>query len=393
MHYDAIVVGAGPAGASAAIQLARKNCSVLLIEKSRHPRHKSCGGGISSRLRPYLDEDFLQIVETEVRTLSIRYKKKSVDFSSDRPFADLVQRECFDAYLTKKAKQAGAEVREFSPLESWHETKGGVVVESGSGRDTAAFLIAADGANSRITRKLYPEWARAAKPSLEESISCSETVQCGSSPSASTSRAGRIVLDLGVSQGYGWIFPKTKEASIGIGLFRGRKSHPRYEYGDFLKRNAVAAETGTAPHGAVLPLYQKSRPRLARGRVLLTGDAGALVDPFFGEGIYYGVRSAQMAAEAVFKALRHGADILSYDDEIAAGLYPEFRVADRMARLVYAFPGFFIETVRRHPGLMKDYIAVFQGEQRYCDFWKQSRRRLVQKLNPFRRFFAASSRS
>ena len=201
------------------------------------------------------------------------------------------------------------------------------------------------------------------------------------------------MLDLAVSEGYGWIFPKTEEAAIGIGLFRGKTGHPRYEYGGFLKRNEVPAETGAHPHGAVLPLYQKSRPRLAQGRVLLTGDAAALVDPFFGEGIYYAVRSAQMAAEAVFNALNQGDAISSYDDEIAAGFYPEFRVADRMALLVYTFPGFFIETVRRYPGLMKNYIAVFQGEQGYCGFWKQSQRRLFQKLNPFRRFFAASSRS
>ncbi|MFQ5588510.1 MAG: NAD(P)/FAD-dependent oxidoreductase, partial [Nitrospiria bacterium] len=82
MHYDVIVAGAGPAGASAATRLARQNCSVLLLEKGRHPRHKSCGGGLSARLLPYLDPDVQRVIENEITTVSIRYREKKVSFSS-----------------------------------------------------------------------------------------------------------------------------------------------------------------------------------------------------------------------------------------------------------------------------------------------------------------------
>ena len=387
MHYDAIVVGAGPAGSSAAIQLARNNCTVLLLEKSKHPRYKSCGGGISVRLRPYLDPDFFQVVENSVNTLSIRYKDTKVVFSVERPFADLVRRERFDDYLVQKAKESGVEVLESSPVEAWHETSKGIMVESRSGKDTADFLIAADGANSRIARKLYPEWLRNQAPALED------TAPSGLNPATSKNTADGILLDLSVTQGYGWIFPKSETAAVGIGLFKGNKKHPRHEYADFKKRNMLPAASSACAQGAILPLYQKKRPKLVRGRVLLTGDAAALLDPFFGEGIYYGVRSGQMAAQAVFEALHHGGEISAYHDAIAAIFYPEFEVADRMARLIYTFPGFFLQTVRRYPGLMKTYAGVFQGEFGYCDFWKASRRRLFRKLNPFRRFSATSSQS
>jgi len=387
MYYDAIVVGAGPAGSAAAIQLARSHCNVLLIEKSKHPRHKSCGGGISVRLRPYLDSDFSSLVENRIHAVSIRHREKSVDFTADRPFADLVRRAPFDAYLIEKAANAGVEVRESCLLEGWHESEDGVVIETLSGRDTADFLIAADGANSRIARKRYPEWRRDQAPCLEKSLHLESIV---AQPKI---HAHEIVLDLSVAKGYGWVFPKSKTAEIGIGIFKGKKAGPRRQYETFLKRNTSQGEAALKSHGAVLPLYHKNRPRMARGRVLLVGDAAALVDPFFGEGIYYAVRSGQMAARAVSRALRHEGDILSYDAEMTAAFYPEFEVADRMAHLIYTFPGFFMKTIQRHPRLMQDYIAVFQGEKAYCDFWRENRQRLFRKLNPFRRFSAASSQS
>ncbi len=381
MHYDVIVAGAGPAGSIAATALARKKYSVLLLEKKEHPRHKSCGGGISARLSPFLDPDFKSIIENEITTVQIRYRKKKASFSSKNPFAYLVRRCVFDSYLSRRAAEAGAEVCEATPLKSWDKTKTGVFVESRRGKDTAKYLIAADGANSQIARTLYPEWEKHRAPSLEEAFQPSPKMDSKS-----------ILLELSVPKGYGWMFPKMQEAAVGIGIFRGKPGEVRNVYRDFLNQNKMAGYT-SKPCGAVLPLFKKNNPPLNKGPVLLTGDAAALIDPFFGEGIYYGVRSGQLAAEAIDASLSYQKPIEGYQKEIATRFYPEFIAASEIANWVYLFPGLFLEIALHYPRLIQWYIQVFQGEMGYDEFWKRCKKRAFQKFNPFTRFFEASSRS
>ncbi len=387
MHYDVVVVGAGPTGAAAATQLARKNCRVLLLEKMKHPRHKSCGGGISSRLCAFLDKDFSDLIENKVTELTIEYKGKKVSFSSKEPFAFLVRRPQFDAYLTEKAKQAGVNVRENAPLQKWDETEDGIAIESPEGKYTASYLIAADGSNSSIARKLYPKWKRFQAPALEEAI------KYGAKGRDSKTKPNEILFALSVKQGYGWIFPKRDEAAVGIGIFNGKRISPRQEYTDFLNQKVEWSESSARPQGAILPLYQKTNEPLVKGRILLAGDAAALVDPFFGEGIYYGVRSGQMAANAVAQACHDQERLSIYSETVSEAFYPEFEVAQKIARLVYTFPGFFLQMVRRYPSLMENYAGVFQGDMGYVDFWKFCQKRALQKLNPFTQFSGASTQS
>lgn len=381
MHYDAIVAGAGPAGSAAAALLAREGLSILLLEKSKHPRHKSCGGGLSARLLPFLDSDVGQVIDETVYHTAFQYRKKQATFSSKRPVAYLVRRRRFDAYLAGKARAAGAELREESPLLQWREVPEGVEVESRAGRDTASFLIAADGARSRIARQLYPDWKKEFAFSIE-----------AERPFSPSGARKTVFIDLTVPKGYGWLFPKGDEAAIGIAGFRGKEKKPHRLYEQFLSRNLLAEEGPLPPHGCVLPIYRPSPFSLVKGRVLLTGDAGALVDPLFGEGIYYAVRSGQMAANAVARALGKGEPIRSYDEEVRSVFYPEFEIAGKMAYWIYSFPRLFLEATRRHPGSMALYFGVLQGERSYLEFWKEVRWEYFRKLNPFRRSSAASSR-
>lgn len=382
MHYDVIVAGAGPAGSSAAALLAREGLSVLLLEKSKHPRHKSCGGGLSARLLPFLDDDVKTLIEQTVYQLSFRFKEKEVAFSSETPVAYLVRRTRFDAYLTDRAKAAGAEVRQESPVLHWHERPEGVEVESRAGKATASFLIAADGGNSRIARQLYPQWERAFAFSLESETPRSGALNISKMKWESQYRDA-VFIDLTVSRGYGWIFPKADEAAIGVAGFKGKEKRPHDLYKDFLKRNALPSASATAPHGCALPIYRRPGFPLAKGRTLLVGDAGCLVDPLFGEGIYYAVRSGQMAARAVISALKEETPIQVYDDEIRARFYPEFDVAGKIAYWVYAFPWLFLEANRRHPNAMELYLGVLRGERSYVAFWKEVRWEFLKKLNPF----------
>ncbi|MBI3804807.1 MAG: NAD(P)/FAD-dependent oxidoreductase [Nitrospirae bacterium] len=372
-HYDIIIVGSGPAGSAAAAALARSGRSVLVLEKAKHPRHKSCGGGLSARLLRYLDEDVKEVIERNILHLSFRFKKKEAVFSSATPVAYLVARSRFDAYLVDKAREAGAEIRESCPMEDWRETPEGVEVQSRAGRETASFLVAADGAGSRVAQKVYPAWIQRRAFSLEAEIPL-------------RTKEETVWIDLTVPRGYGWVFPKESGAAVGVADFRGKVQRPHRLYLDFIERQALLSEAQqTFPKGCTIPIHQQPVPSLVRGRVLLVGDAAGLVDPLFGEGIFYAIRSGQMAAKAISASFTGSKKTESYDEEFREAFYPDFRVAGFLAKWVYTFPALFLEMTRRHPAAMELYLDVLRGKRTYCDFWREVKWAFLQKWIPFRR--------
>ena len=108
-----------------------------------------------------------------------------------------------------------------------------------------------------------------------------------------------------------------------------------------------------------------------------------MVDPFLGEGIYYAIRSAQLAAKIVSEEVRNTEiDLNRYDELVTAELYPELRAAAKLGRLVYNFPGLWYNILESEPSLMERYYEVIRGEKRYEDFYKDIISRI--KTRPWR---------
>src|SRR5690348_16992583 len=143
--YDAIIVGAGPAGSTCAYRLATAGASVLLLDRARFPRDKPCGGAVTARAMRELPVEIDDVVERVVSRFELRLRHgRGFSRTATVPLAYMTQRRRLDSYLLTRAVDAGAVLRD--------RTGACHVRQSGVDGDRAAVVIGADGANG-ICRK------------------------------------------------------------------------------------------------------------------------------------------------------------------------------------------------------------------------------------------------
>lgn len=389
--YDAIVVGLGPAGSTTAYELSRAGLSVLGLEKQVLPRHKACGGGLSARVDSVLDQDFKGVVEQTIHGVRFAYPgEEALLIESSAPIAYMVQRARFDHLLAEKAHRAGTEVHEDEPVLAFVELENGVEVLTQHGRYQAQFIIGADGANSRVAQHFFPQRRFPLRPSLESEIDMTN----GSSYPAED----EVLIDLGATtKGYAWIFPKQDGLSVGVAEFRGRVKSPKESFKRFIHGdNLLAGISIPPPYGHPLPLYPYGHRgvdhSLVAGQALLVGDAAHLVDPLFGEGIYYAIRSGQLAAASILATFHDSRrSLFEYQHAIRDELYVEFRIASRLARILYTFPRVCHRLVRRYQDVIQLYYGVLQGTETYHTFFLKTRKAVQVALREFlKKPFAAT---
>lgn len=371
--YDALVVGMGPAGATAAYKLSRAGLSVLAIEKEIHPRYKVCGGGLSVRIEQLLDPEFKSVVEHTIFGIQFSYRgQESVFIESSSPIAYMVMRDRFDDCLVQQARRVGTDVHEGEQPQSFRHVQDGVEVTTDRGRYHAKVLIGADGAKSQVAQHLFPGRRRMhCVPTLESEIAIGQAPHYPGQ--------GRALIDIGASSmGYAWIFPKQERLSVGVGEFRSKPASPKKVFDRFVRKEKGLANWDVPePVGHPLPLFSsrmEEQGELVNGRALLVGDAGHLVDPLFGEGIYYAVRSGQMAATAVLDELHdRRKKVWDYELAIRQELYPEFEVALRLAHIIYSFPRLCHRLLNPYQEVISLYYDVLRGKETYQSFFRQAK--------------------
>ena len=320
-----IVVGGGPAGATAARFLALAGYHVTVLDRAVFPRNKPCGGGISTRalLRfPYLNHSLARIATHFLSRLYLEGPDgDSVVIESDEPAALMIRRVEFDALLLSLAVGAGADVVANADVVRVEECADRVVLDTRDGRQfSASLVVAADGVNSVIARRLglNPGWpADAVALDMMEETSRTQLrdvdpstlwVAYGCNPGGATPVQGRD--DKRAHEGYAYIFPKRDHVNVGVGYvlshYRNAIDRAPYELqrefvswlrgrgileGDSVRRNFTPF---IIPVGGPL-----ARP--GRGRVLLAGDAGGFVNGFTAEGIYYAMVSGELAGRAILE--------------------------------------------------------------------------------------------
>src|SRR5436309_11606506 len=370
--HDIIVVGMGPAGSAAAAELARAGLSVLGLEGKPMPRYKVCGGALSARTDQILGPDYHSLVEETIHRVRFQFAgAEAFEVSSPEPMAYMVMRDRFDAYLCGKAREAGAEIRDNERVVTVRECADGVEVETERERYRAKVVVGADGANSVVARALSAGRRGRVVGGLEGEVPWNGASSCLA--------PGTIVLDLGVvAGGYGWVFPKERRLSVGVAGLQGRHHNPRSAYQGFVRAEPVLGGLEVPDGlGHPIPLYggkAAEQHPLTTSRSLLVGDAAHLVDPVLGEGIYYAILSGRMAAASIVGHLQGlTPDLTAYDAEVARDIYPEFRVAARMAWTLYTFPQMVHRMICRRPELIQLYAEILKGRETYKSFYAKAR--------------------
>ncbi len=317
-NFDVIIVGGGPAGATAGYRLGLAGAKVLLLDKATaFPRDKPCGGGLSARLLdrfPYVRE-FLQAGEVPVNPVS-RVHLESPDgtrvtYQQGEPILYLIRRWEFDAALLRRAQQVctvrtGVMVRKCMVLPSHVE------LESTTGEVfSAPMVIGADSANSVIARHTGLRSEAAHK---EYAVDMMEETTYDRLQVADRD-AIYLFLTLTQTFGYGYIFPKTEHLNLGFGCkldwylsaLRGKGKEHHAEWVDVLKaKGDVTGETNRDCYKAFPIPVSGPLQRTVTDRVMLAGDAGGFVNAFTAEGIFYAMASGSLAADAALEAIRSG---------------------------------------------------------------------------------------
>ncbi len=404
MDSPILVVGAGPAGATAARTLARAGVPVRLLDRSHFPRNKPCGGGISLRVLkrfPYLERELGRIATHRVARLHLEGARgESTIIESDEPAALMIRRVEFDELLVSLAVRAGAELVAGAEIVQASSSEAEVELVARDGRHfKAPVVIAADGVHSVIARRLgiNPGWPASSialdmmeetpRDVLRDRDPSALWVAYGYDPSRKGPGAASNDGPRRAPEGYAYIFPKRDHVNVGIGyvLAHYRKSIGTAPYElqrglvDHLRHRAVIEGESVRRNftPAFIPVAGPLR-RPARGRVLLAGDAGGFVNGFTAEGIYYAMVSGELAAKSVIGMPARSVSTLArrYRTACDHEIGPELRDSVLIQRYLFADRRRIvrvIEGARRAPAATRLIVDFVVGRIRYPEL----RRRLL----------------
>ncbi|HET9731542.1 MAG TPA: geranylgeranyl reductase family protein [Acidimicrobiales bacterium] len=339
---DLVVVGAGPAGCSAAVTAARAGLHVVMVDKATFPRDKCCGDGLTADALRCLDDLGLDPAEVPswtapdtVRLVSPSGREVALPLPAGSGVHAVVARRAeLDAALVRLARDAGAQVFEDEPVRGVEAGPDGVSVETSGGAFRAPYVIAADGVWSPVAKALgaFPvgylgEW-HAARMYMTGVEGPAAEELC-------------VWFEPELLPAYAWAFPLgAGTANVGVGVVRrpGRRALKASALTDLLDRPAARRilGPGARPDGAVRawPIPTSvGRLSAAGGRVLFAGDAARAADPLTGEGVAQALESGRAAAAAL-AAAGPGRPVSAgrrYRRALAAGLLVDNRFASVLA--------------------------------------------------------------
>jgi geranylgeranyl reductase family protein len=390
-HFDALIVGAGPAGSFAAELLARSGVIVALFDGRPEGTPKACGGGVTAKAL----KAWPQLLNAAGRTINdldlYSPSGKKLHLELDEPFA-IYSRVVFDSYLLERARDAGAEIvpekisarRAKRIDESWR-------LKSDNGAEwTGSMLVGSDGANSGIAKMLAGPL-----PASDMEVAFGYRA-----PLPASEHAATVVAFLPRWVGYAWAFPRPDHISFGIATTQDAFQHEplddllwRFMVGYYQQCDGANVKYWTDANtneskrvrnhlSRTAERYAARIPGLAaktwENRKVcgddwaLLGDAAGFADPVTGEGIYYALRSAELFAEAYSSGQPE-----TYEARWREDFGADLTRAAQMRRRFYGnfwgapFTERMIEFARGHRGVKRVLGNLVAGEQGYVDLKKR----------------------
>jgi geranylgeranyl reductase family protein len=338
-----------------AYALAKKGVNVAILEGKDPSIAKVCGGGLQLKAVRILPFGIEEVVERKIsgmvfqRRLRDRFTRR---YGS--PVTYMVNRARFDNLLLRRAQEAGAILFLGEKALSLEPAADRTKVFTGRDAFDARTVVGADGAGSIVRRAINPGGIAL----VQMGLICE--LRKGAGNAHITEDV--FIIDWGtVPGGYAWIFPK--EATLTVGAMVPRelagtlKSYLRV----FLEKDGLKIKDERILAHPI-PTRRLGEP-IASGWGVLVGDAAGLTDPFTGEGLYYALRSGQIAAHHVARFLTGGGRLLDYEDEIDMGLMQEIIMAGKMRSFFNTFSGYIHNLYRKNDRLWYAFCEVMRGDR------------------------------
>jgi len=382
--FDIIVIGAGPAGASCAIMLAKSGYRIGLIDKATFPREKTCGDGltpdvikqlpkISPRLAKQLDDSPHKIPSWGMRLYADNGKHIDIPYKEGGQDKHLYvcPRKEFDHLLIEEVKQyPNIQLIENCRAKIMVQDENQVIVTTKNRHYKAKMVVGADGINSRVGKQLggfqlHKKYYAMGLRTYYDNVS-----------SLHPQNYIELYYFKETAPYYLWLFPmKGNRANIGLAMESSdimkkkvdiKKLFQQLLEKDIIQKRLEGAVPADQIKGHVIHSLDKKRP-LSGNRFLLVGDAAAMADPFTGEGVGNALRSGRIAAEHIQQCMQKN-DFSArfnarYDKEVYRRIWKEFKVSQRLKRLTSkpGFLTFFINSANNNQGLYQYFIQTITG--------------------------------
>ena len=345
-QWDVVVIGAGPAGSMAALAAAESGARTLLIERSDLPRYKLCGGGLVGTSLRALPPGFeVPVLDSTTSATFSLGGQRAATRTTTEPFIWMIDRSEFDSKLVALAESAGAVVATGVTLEQVEEDPSNVRLRTSAGIVRTQALIGADGSASRVAGYVGAQYSQ---------VDLGLEVELAVTESQASEWRGRLHLDFGELPGsYAWVFPKGHQLTVGAIARRGNAAWQQEYLKRYIEGLGLAGAAVDKSGGHLTRCRGRDSP-LAKGRVLLCGDAAGLLEPWTREGISFALRSGRLAGSAA-TGLALGSQSpeavgVRYADAIAATLGEEIRAGAA-----------FLSVFSRHPVVVHKALTSTQA--------------------------------